>query len=230
MRLKTILILFFATILSSCESNEITIDTDNLLLGNWVAPVYDSETTTFTRSNTLPKEGYGITFKQNGDFVERTSGFCGTPPLSYFNVDGTFTLNNTLINIATQSYPSTYGWRIIELTATKLVVKRELSDQEKDHRALMDLFDELYNIAYSKSCTNVSDWAFTAYGSKACGGPKGYIPYSKNINVASFLQKVEAYTKAEKEFNINWSVISNCALVNPPKSVGCRNNYPVLIY
>ena len=230
MRLKTILILFFVTILSSCESNEITIDADNLLLGNWIAPIYDSETTTFKRGNALPKEGYGITFKQNGDFIERTSGWCGTPPLSYFNVDGDFTLENTLISISAQSYPSFYGWRIIELTATKLVVKRELSEQEKEHRVLMDLYNELYELAYNNTCSNSSDWTFTAFGAKACGGPQGYIPYSKNIDVTQFLQKVEAYSEAEKAFNIKWGIASDCAIVNPPKSVNCQNNYPVLIY
>ena len=230
MRLKTILILFFATILSSCESNEITIDADNLLLGNWVAPIYDGETTTFERSNALPNEAYGITFKQNGDFIERTSGFCGTPPLIFSDFEGSFEINETLIKVTTDFYPNFFQWRIIELSATKLVVKRELSEQEKEHRALMDLYNELSELAYNKTCSNASEWTFTAYGSKACGGPQGYIPYSKNIDVASFLQKIEAYSEAEKKFNIKWGIISDCAIINPPKNIECQNEYPILIY
>lgn len=230
MHFKNTLILLFIAFLSSCESNEISIDKDNLLLGSWVEPIYDSETTTFKRGNALPSENYGITFNQNGNFTERSSGFCGTPPLSFFNVDGTFTLDDSLIIISKESYPSYYGWRIIELTENKLVVKRELSEQEKDHRILMDLFNEIQNLAYSESCSNTTNWNFVAYGSKACGGPQGYIPYSKNIDTALFLNKIEEYAKAEAAFNIKWSVASDCAITNPPKNVECQNGYPVLIY
>lgn len=230
MKLKNIIIILVAIFLVSCESNEINIDENNLLLGSWVNPIYEGEKTSFTRNSELPKENYGITFNQNGSLIERTSGWCGTPPLSFFNVEGSFTLNDNLISISKQSYPTFYGWRILELTENKLVVKRELSEQEKDHRALMDLFNEISNLAYGTSCSDSSDWTFTAYGAKACGGPQGFIPYNKNIDIVPFLQKVEAYTNAEKEFNIKWSIASDCAIINSPKGVDCKNNYPVLIY
>ncbi|WP_405563707.1 hypothetical protein [Polaribacter sp. Asnod6-C07] len=234
MHLKNIVILVFAAFFFSCENNmndeEIAIDPDNLLIGNWVEPFYENETTTFKRSSILPDEGYGIAFKKTGDFIERTSGWCGTPPLTYFNVDGTFTIANDLISISTASYPSFFGWKIIEITETNLVVKRELTEQEIEHRTLMDLFNEISNIAYGETCSNSNNWAFTAFGSKACGGPQGYLPYSKNIDVASFLQKVETYTEAEKAFNIKWGIVSDCSIISPPKQVECRNGYPILIY
>lgn len=231
MNFKKLSLVFLTTIICACESNQqISIDENNLLIGNWATPVYDNETTTFTRATDLPDEGYGITFKQNGDLIERTSGFCGTPPLTFFNVNGTFSLENDLISISKESYPAFYGLKILELTEEKLVVKRELSEQEKDHQVLMELFNEMYNLAYSLTCSDANEWDFVAYGSKACGGPKGYIPYNKNIDVATFLKKVNAYTKAEKEFNIKWGIISDCAVVNPPKSIDCQYNYPVLTY
>ncbi|PQJ80023.1 hypothetical protein [Polaribacter porphyrae] len=229
MKFKIHLLLALVLLISSCENNDVSIDQDNLLLGNWVAPIYDGETTTFERSGSLPDEAYGISFKQDGSFLERTSGFCGTPPLTFFNVEGNFELNESLVQISTNSYPSFFQWRIVELSEKKLIVKRELSEQEKEHRALMDLFSEIENMAYI-TCNNSNDWAFTAYGSKACGGPQGYIPYSKNINTTLFFEKIEAYTKAEKEFNIKWGIISNCAIVNPPKSVTCNNRFPILNY
>ncbi len=231
MKFKNVYFVFFITLFFACEHNkELVVDSDNLLLGNWVLPVYDEGKTTFTRNNSLPDQGYGITFKQNGSLVERTSGFCGTPPLSFFNVEGSFTLEDNLISIATQGFPSFYAWRILELTENKLVVKRELSEQEKDHRALMDLFEEISNMAYSTPCTDSSDWSFVAFGAKACGGPQGYLPYNNSIDVANFLEKVEAYTNAEKEFNVKWSIVSDCAVVSPPKSIDCQYETPVLIY
>lgn len=230
MNFKNIFILLFATVLFSCETNETIIDSDNLLIGFWVAPIYDGETTTFKRANSLPNEAYGISFTGNGDFIEHTSGWCGTPPLSFFNIEGTFELENTLINISTQSYPSNYAWRIISLTEEELVVKRELTAQEIEHRKLMDLFNEIENLSYSVSCSDSNNWLFTSYGSKACGGPQGYIAYSSLIDTASFLQKIEEYSILEKQYNIKWGIISDCALAGSPTSVECKNGYPVLKY
>lgn len=237
MKIKHMCFTFLILLCFACEINEIAEDKNvviedknNLLLGNWVAPVYNQETTTFTRDAKLPDEGYGIKFQKDGNLIERTSGFCGTPPLTFFNVDGSYTVENDVIHINMSNYSMPYSWKIIKLTAEELVVKRAFSDQEKDHKALMTLFDEISNLANSKNCTDAKDWAFVAYGSKACGGPQGYLPYHKNIDVDSFFQKVESYTNAEKAFNIKWSIASDCALVNPPVSVDCQNGFPVLKY
>ncbi|MFK8059171.1 MAG: hypothetical protein AB8B78_03675 [Polaribacter sp.] len=232
MEIKKISLLLFACfILFSCENNEnVIIDADNLLIGFWVSPTYDNEKTIFKRGNSLPKDASGISFKPNGAFIERTSGFCGTPPLSFFNVEGTFLLENPIINISKQSYPSNYAWRIVSLTETELVVKRELTEQEKDHRKLMDLYDEIYNLAYSVTCTNSSDWLISPFGSKACGGPQGYIPYSKNIDTVAFLNKIKVYSDAEKEYNIKWGVISDCSIIPPPKGIECKNGFVIVNY
>jgi hypothetical protein len=230
MKFRNIFFVLVVTAFFSCESNEIEIDTINLLYGTWVEPTYNNETTTFKRGATLPKEAYGVAFNKDGIFTEKTSGWCGTPPLSFFNIEGTFQLENTLISITTQSYPTNYAWRIVALTKEKLVIKREVTAQEIEHSALMDLFIEIENLTYAETCSIASDWTFVAYGSKACGGPKGYIAYSKNIDTASFLEKIEKYTKAEKEFNIKWSIISDCSLAAVPITVECQNGYPTLIY
>jgi hypothetical protein len=231
MKLKTIfLLLLFATIFYSCENNEAIIDSDNLLMGFWAQPIYNGETTTFKRANSLPNEAYGISFTQSGNFIEHTSGWCGTPPLTFFNIEGSFKLDNTLISISTQSYPTNYAWRIVSLTENELVVKRELTAQEIAHRNLMNLFNEIQNLSYSVSCSDANNWLFTSYGSKACGGPQGYIAYSSLIDTVSFLQKIETYTQAEKDFNFKYGVISDCSIPSAPISVECKNGYPILKY
>ena len=230
MNFKNIFILLFAAIFFSCENNEAIIDSDNLLIGFWVAPVYDGETTIFKRGNSLPNEEYGISFNENGDFIEHTSGWCGTPPLTFFNIEGSFELENTLISISTQSYPTNYAWRIVSLTESELVVKRELTEQELDHRNLMDLFNEIQNLSYSVSCSDANDWLFTAYGAKACGGPQGFIAYSSLIDTVSFLQKIETYTQAEKDFNFKYGVVSDCSIPSTPISVACQNGFPIFKY
>lgn len=231
--MKKFIVLLFLISFYSCEENkEILIDANNLLIGNWVERTYNNtdETIIFKRGNKLPEENYGISFKPKGNFLERTSGFCGTPPLSYFNVDGIYLVENNLISITTQSYPNNFIWKIVSLSETELVVKREFTEQEKDHQNLMKLFDEVYTLANNNSCINSNDFAFTGYGAKACGGVQGYIVYSKNIDSIAFLKKVQEYSKAEQEYNIKWGIISDCSVVNPPKKIECKNGYPRLIY
>ena len=230
MKFKIFYSILFIALLVSCENNENTIDADNLLLGHWVQPSYTGDETTFSRSSSLPNEAYGVTFNSKGVFIERSSGFCGTPPLTFFNTEGSFKTENTLIEITKDVFPNNFNWRIIELTEQKLVVKRELSEQEIEHRALMDLFNTIENLVYSATCSDANNWTFTAYGSKACGGSQGYLPYSKNIDTVAFLQKIDSYTKAEKEFNIKWKIISTCDIPNEPIAVECRQGYPILVY
>ncbi|MEE9406722.1 MAG: hypothetical protein V3V28_01480 [Polaribacter sp.] len=225
---KIITLLIFATLLSCDENNQNIEDTNNLLIGNWTHLTYDDEETTFSRVNSLPENKYGVSFKTNGDYLEKSSGFCGTPPLSFYNINGSYELKEGLININLNNY--SFGWRIISLTKTTLVVKRELTQQEIEHRELMDLYNEFFNLSVSVSCTDSKDWSFVGYGAKACGGFQGYIAYSKNIDVVSFLDKIKTYTEAEKEFNVKWGIVSDCSLIPQPTSVICNNGYPVLEY
>ncbi|GAA3603224.1 hypothetical protein GCM10022396_20750 [Flavivirga amylovorans] len=212
------------------DDNDNIVDSDNLLIGIWEDPTYEDEKTTFKRTSVLPKDNYGILFKKNGDFVERSSGWCGTPPLVFFDSNGEWQLDDTLITISQEQYPNDYSWRIVSVTEEELVVKRELTEQEKDHRELMDLFNEIYELSLSVSCTDVNDWTFTAYGSKACGGPQGYIAYSTQIDTTAFLQKVEEYSNLEKAFNVKWNIVSTCDLPAQPKEIVCENGFPRLIY
>ena len=229
--MKKIITLFIFATLFSCEENSTIIENqNNLLIGNWSHVSYNNDTTTFVRVNNLPAENYGISFSQNKIFTERTSGWCGTPPLTFFNIDGTFELEDTLIKISKNDYPNSFAWRIVSLTETALVVQRELTEQEKEHQKLMVSFNEISTIAYSVSCTNSSNWNFTAYGAKACGGPQGYIAYSNEIDVTAFLEKIAIYTQAEKEYNFKYGVVSDCSVPIEPKSVTCSNGYPILNY
>ena len=156
---KYLLLYFFLLSMVSCTSNDAEIPlSDNLLIGSWVDPIYDGETITFKRASALPDNDYGISFKLNGILVERSSGWCGTPPLSFFDYTGTWEVEGSLILMSQEYlYPNNYAWRIVSLTETELVVKRELTNQENDYRDLMSLFDGLYELISSYSCNNASD-------------------------------------------------------------------------
>jgi len=103
-------------------------------------------------------------------------------------------------------------------------------NQNDDLLALQAMFEELEALSNSAACVDSAEWVFTAYGSKACGGPQGYIPYSSQIDVADFLSKVEEYTVAERNYNIRWGIVSTCEVTAQPTDLVCENGSAVLIY
>ena len=233
-KLKTpylfIILTLFITIFSCQNNEELVLDSGNLLLGYWTNAVYNSEITTFKRANKLPDAEYGVSFQKNGIFIKRTSGWCGTPPLVFYNVEGNFSLKSKLIKVTSQGFPTNFNWKIISLDENKLVVKRVLTDQEKDYQKLMLLFSEIETLSASVSCIISNNWNFTGYGTKACGGFQGYIAYSNEIDVAGFLQKVAEYTQKEDMYNKKWGIVSDCSIPLKPIEVACVNESPVLKY
>jgi len=100
--------------------------------------------------------------------------------------------------------------------------------QEEDASKLQALFAQIKELSESVNCENPADWSFTAYGSKPCGGPQGYIAYANDLDVESFLDLVKMYTDAEAAFNERWGAISDCAVVNPPSRVVYEEGIPIL--
>jgi len=99
--------------------------------------------------------------------------------------------------------------------------------QEQEAENLLQLFSEIEDLASSVDCTDSSEWTFTGYGSKACGGPINFIAYSKNIDTVLFLEKIEAYRSEQQNFNQKWSIMSDCSVPIAPNSVRCENGNPI---
>ena len=102
--------------------------------------------------------------------------------------------------------------------------------QEQEAASLSEKLAEIEGMATTKSCDNPSEWTFTDYGEKACGGPVGYIAYSTNIDTELFLEKIEAHRFAQQRFNEKWGIISDCSLPAEPSGIICENGNPVFIY
>lgn len=214
-----------------CESTDAQLlDADNLLVGNWVKLYYEGDNLTLKRVKDLVNDSYGLAFYKKGDFIERSSGWCGTPPLVFTDYKGKWKLQDDVILITKDFFPNNYTWRIVTVSETELVLTAELTEQEQDYRQLMDVFNDAQKLIENVACENASNWAFTPYGAKACGGPQGYLAYPKTIDVDAFLNKIEAYTEAEKAYNVKWGIFSTCDLPQEPKYVACYNGYPILKY
>lgn len=104
------------------------------------------------------------------------------------------------------------------------------SSQSDDNQLISDLYIEIVSLSTSYTCSNENDWKYTALGSKACGGPTGYIAYSKKLDVDAFLAKVAFYTRQQDLYNKKWGIISDCTIPPEPKAVTCNDGEAVLEY
>jgi hypothetical protein len=102
--------------------------------------------------------------------------------------------------------------------------------QDEEAQNLQEMFTEIENLAASEKCDDPSDWTFTSFGSKACGGPIGFIAYSINIDVVLFLEKIEEHRSKQKEFNEKWGIISDCSVPSQPIAIKCEDGNPVFEY
>ncbi|MCK7535476.1 MAG: lipocalin family protein [Marinilabiliales bacterium] len=76
----------------SCSKDDIPIDHDNLLIGTWTFSSYQEDVYIFERNNEFI-DNMCYKFNQDGTVTERkNSGWCGTPPISYADYPGTWTI------------------------------------------------------------------------------------------------------------------------------------------
>ena len=102
--------------------------------------------------------------------------------------------------------------------------------QEQEAQNMNELFSEIQNLASSISCENSTEWNFTSYGNKACGGHVGFIAYPSNIDVELFLEKIEEHRISQQEFNKKWEIVSDCSVPAQPSGVICKDGNPVFAY
>ena len=82
-------------------------------------------------------------------------------------------------------------------------------------------FEEITKLAASKNCTEGSQCSYMAYGSKACGGPQGYLVFSSEIDTEKLKELVDKYTAAEAAYNKQNGIVSDCSVVSPPQTIDC---------
>jgi hypothetical protein len=121
-----ILVLFSLAFLASCESdNDLKSDNSELLIGNWISPLYIDSLVQYTRAGALKEDDFGISFKSQNLLIERqNAGWCGTPPISYANYNGTWSKTGDIIDISVDFWggKANYKWKIIALDSKTLTV------------------------------------------------------------------------------------------------------------
>lgn len=117
-------------ILLSCEKE--TADTEKLgqnagIVGTWVEHMQDADRLWLNRSSSLDPERYGFTLKEDGEFIEhKNAGWCGTPPISYAEYEGTWlALSDSLLEVTVGYWGGTmtYQMRIVSLDEQQLAIR-----------------------------------------------------------------------------------------------------------
>jgi len=88
--------------------------------------------------------------------------------------------------------------------------------KEGDWAAIVKLENEAKGIAKVTGCTS-SDCRAAAVGSRACGGPRYYIPYcAKATDSAALFNKLGEVARAERAYNMKYQIVSTCEFRMPP--------------
>lgn len=125
--MKPLLLLILVTLaLFSCkkDDNKVVKENDSLI-GNWIKPEYNDTLVTYTRAGNLLNNEIGYSFNTgNTCIVRQNSGFCGTPPITTADYEGTWSSNDSLVNISSRYWGGKMEciWKIISINDEKLVV------------------------------------------------------------------------------------------------------------
>ena len=128
--MKKWMIFFLALITLACEKE--LMDTEALganegVIGTWIENGYEGDVTLLLRGHQLDSSKYGFILKEDGSFVERkNAGWCGTPPISYKNFEGSWVaLSDSLLEITVDYWGGimTYQIRIVSLQGEELQIR-----------------------------------------------------------------------------------------------------------
>ena len=90
--------------------------------------------------------------------------------------------------------------------------------KESDWAAILKLEDQAKGIAKTTGCSSSSECRSAPVGSKACGGPRYYIPWcAKSTDSAALYSKLDEIASAEKAYNKKYEVMSTCEFQVAPK-------------
>ena len=125
--MKAIFLTFLiAFALISCKKDDDSVLNGNDdLVGNWINPQYTDTLISYSRTDHLIDNEPGFVFRANNTLICRqNSGWCGTPPITTADYDGTWNWNDSVVEINTSYWGGSakFSWKVISLDEKKLVV------------------------------------------------------------------------------------------------------------
>lgn len=123
-----VLLVFSGLLFLGCEKDNMPlVNNSDQLIGYWSNPVYQDTVWRYERVNGFQENQYTLAFKIEQEFIERkNAGWCGTPPVTYENFQGTWTRTDDEIKISVGYWGGTaaYRWRIISIDNKYLTIYR----------------------------------------------------------------------------------------------------------
>jgi hypothetical protein len=95
--------------------------------------------------------------------------------------------------------------------------------QDADWKAIEKLEAEAKLVAHVEGCAASGDCRTAPVGSRACGGPRYYLPYcAKSTDSVALFKKLDEVANAERAWNKKYQMASTCEMRMPPlvESVG----------
>lgn len=88
--------------------------------------------------------------------------------------------------------------------------------QQTDWASILKMEEQAKAIAKTAGCTS-SDCRAAPVGSRACGGPRYYLPYcAKTTDSAALYGKLDEVSRAEQDYNRKYNIASTCEFRMPP--------------
>ena len=79
------------------------------------------------------------------------------------------------------------------------------------------------------ACSPTAGCSVMPYGSKACGGPQGYLLFSSETDIPALQKMVEKHREAEATYNKQNRITSDCSIPVPPEKLACEDGKCVQI-
>lgn len=90
-------------------------------------------------------------------------------------------------------------------------------EQQTDWNAVEKLEAAAKAIAVLDGCPTASDCRTAPVGSRACGGPRYYIPWcAKTTDSVALYKKLDEVAAAERAYNTKYNLASTCEMRMPP--------------
>lgn len=93
----------------------------------------------------------------------------------------------------------------------------DTATRHNDWAAIEKLEVEARAIAKIEGCSSVAQCRAAPVGSKACGGPRYYIPYcARTTDSVALYRKLDQIVRAEQAYNRKYQIASTCEFRMPP--------------
>ena len=90
-------------------------------------------------------------------------------------------------------------------------------------------FEVIQKLISEGTCSDSSQCNYIAYGTKACGGPQGYLVFSSEVDLEKLKNLVDKYTAAEDTYNKQNGIMSDCSIPSPPDNIECSDGKCVAV-